>query len=89
MNINCCFGDQEIMGDALNSQKFITGSYNTVANEFSDNNLRNQIMTILNDEHQIQYDIFQTMQQRGWYATTPAEQTKINQALQKFQSGAQ
>ena len=80
------FGDREIMYDALSSQKFITGGYNTFANECSCPALKNQFMNILGEEHQIQHDIFSEMEKRGWYATEPADQNKVNQAKQKFQS---
>ncbi len=79
------FGDKEMMDDALSTQKFMTDNYNTTANECSNDCLRTQVIDILNDEHQIQFELFQDMQRRGWYQTTPAEQAKITKALQKFQ----
>jgi len=84
-NQQSTFSDKHIMTDLLSSQKFETGGYNTSANECACPNLRSDIMNILNDEHQIQSEIFTEMQKRGWYPTEAAEQNKINQVKQKFQ----
>ena len=65
--------DQEMLTDALSSQKFITDNYNLFANE-----------CILNEEHQIQHEVFTEMQKRGWYPVAPAQQEQINQAKQKY-----
>ncbi len=83
---NACFGDREMMDDALSSQKFITEVYNTFANECTSGALKTEFMNILTEEHQIQHDIFAEMQKRGWYAPEAADQNKVNQAKQKFQN---
>ena len=79
------FSDKDIMTDLLSSQKFVTDGYNTSANECACPGLRSDMMNILNEEHQIQSDVFGEMQKRGWYPTEAAEQTKINQVRQKYQ----
>lgn len=81
-----CFGDKEMIEDALTSQKNITGSYNTYANECANPALMSDMMNILNEEHQIQHEIFCTMQQKGWYQVQPAEQQKVDQTKNKFQN---
>lgn len=83
---NQTFGDKEIMTDLLNSQKTITGGYNTGANEAAGAPLKAEFMNILNEEHQIQHEVFLEMQKRGWYSPAQAEQQKISQAKQKFSS---
>lgn len=83
---NNAFGDKEIMTDILNSQKTITGSYNNGANEAAGAALKSGFMNILNEEHQIQHEVFLEMQKRGWYCPPQAEQQKINQTKQKFSS---
>lgn len=79
------FGDRERMDDLLSSQKFITETYNTFANECVAPALKSEFINLLTEEHQLQHEIFTEMQKRGWYPTETAEQTKINQAKQKFQ----
>ncbi len=85
---NANFGDKEMLTDALSSQKFITDGYNSFANECATPSVRTELMNILNEEHQIQQEIFMEMQKRGWYQTEQADQNKISQAKQKYQGMA-
>lgn len=78
------FADREMLDDALSSQKFITDGYNSYANECSSSNIKTEFVNLLNEEHQIQHEIFEEMQKRGWYQPEQAEQNKISQAKQKF-----
>lgn len=80
------FTDRERMDDALSSQKFLTETYNTWANECVSPVLKGEFMSILEDEHTLQHDIFCDMEKRGWYKTEPADQNKVCQAKQKFQN---
>ena len=76
--------DKEIMNDALSSEKSMTELYNMYANECASNSVRSTMMTILTESHQMQAEVFNDMQQRGWYQTTPAEHQKIQSAKQKY-----
>ncbi len=78
------FSDKEMLDDGLASQKFITGMYNEAANESKDCKVRDELMSILNEEHQIQSELFDEMTKRGWYPTEDAVQQKIMQAKQKY-----
>lgn len=78
------FGDREMMNDVLSNQKFLTESYNTYANECSSPAVLSELINILNEEHQLQHEVFGEMQKRGWYQTEPAQQQKIQQTKQKF-----
>ena len=74
--------DKEMLEDVLTSQKQITGLYNTYANECATTAIRDEMMNILHDEHDIQADIFMEMQKRGWYPTPMAEEQKIQSTKQ-------
>ena len=76
--------DKEHLTNSLMAQKLITDNYNTFANECANPGLRTEFLKILNEEHQIQFDIFSEMQSRGWYQVKPADQTQINEASSKF-----
>lgn len=78
------FDDKAMLNDALISQKMLTDDYNTFANECATPGVRNEFLSILSEEHQIQADIFDEMSKRGWYQVSPADQVKIDQAKQKF-----
>ncbi|MEA4934718.1 MAG: spore coat protein [Lawsonibacter sp.] len=77
-------GEKEILQDSLISQKLISSNYNTFAGECVNEQLRGAFLTILDDEHKIQADIFNEMQSKGWYQTEPAEQQKLDKVRQKF-----
>lgn len=76
--------EKQILKDALISQKLMTDSYNTYAGEAVSAQLRNTMLSILDDEHCIQADVFNSLQSHGWYQPEAAEQQKIVQARQKF-----
>lgn len=76
------YGDKELLTDALDAQKSETNHYNTFANECVDPSLRNTFLNILKEEHNIQFDVFNTMHAAGFYPTCPAEQAKIDEAKQ-------
>ena len=78
--------EKELFKDVLSSQKFITDTYNTFTNECSTANVRDEFLSILNEEHQMQADVFDEMKKRGWYQTPQAEQQMISQAKQKFEN---
>ena len=81
--------DKDRLEDALNTQKYMTEAYNALANECAASNIRDELLNILQDEHNIQADIFREMQKRGWYPTTPADQQQIPAVKQQFTVSAQ
>ena len=78
--------ERVILDDILSSQKMITGLYNTSANECAAPVIRDEFLSILSEEHQMQAEVFDEMQKRGWYPVPAAEQQKIAQAKEKFQN---
>lgn len=80
------FGDKEMLTDLLSSQKFLADGYNTFANECATPAVKSDFINLLSEEHQLQNEIFTEMQKRGWYPTEAADQTKVNQAKQKYLS---
>ena len=75
-----------MLTDLLASQKFITDGYNTFANECATPAVKADFVNILGEEHQLQNQVFTEMQKRGWYTVEAADQSKINQAKQKYLS---
>ena len=78
------FSDKDILQDALASQKFVTGNYNTFTTECITPEVRGVFMSILKEEHDMQNEVFTEMQRRGWYQVQPAEQQKLQQVKTKF-----
>lgn len=83
-NVQCQYGEKEILTDALDSEKFITANYNSFANECANPALKRTLVDLLNDEHDIQFDVFCEMHSRGYYPTPLAEDQKVQQAKQKY-----
>jgi spore coat protein CotF len=77
--------DREIMDDVLSSQKHITGTYNAFTNECVNEQLKNDMLKILTDEHNIQFSIFGDMQKRGWYSPAAAQPQNVTEAKTKFE----
>lgn len=84
--MNTDFTEKEILGDALAAAKATTNLYNTFSNECAHENVRNDVLRILSDEHDIQDDVFHIMSSNGYYPTPAAEEKKIMEAKQKYQS---
>jgi spore coat protein CotF len=78
------FGDKEMLHDALCAQKQETANYNLFANETAHEDIRTTFMDILKDEHDIQFQVFNIMHDRGFYPTPAADQEKVNQTKQKY-----
>lgn len=78
------FGDQQIAGDVLTSQKYTTELYNKFALEAKKQELRNDFLKILNQEHEIQVEMFELMEEKGWYPIEMAEDKKIEDAINTF-----
>lgn len=81
------FGDKEMFADVLCSEKMVASNYNMYATECVSPSLKSDMVNILNDQQQIQHEIFSEMKNRGWYNVEQADQNKINEAKQKFAAG--
>lgn len=78
------YTDKEVLSDGLCAQKASTGKYNLAANECVHSVVRDTMMNILEQEHDIQYDVFNMMHDRGFYETPAAEDKKVADAKMKF-----
>lgn len=86
MNTTTSFTDKEIMDDILTSQKHITGVYNTYSNECVNQQLKDDMLKILKEEHSIQFNVFSDMQKKGWYNPGAAQAQMINETKTKFEN---
>ncbi|MBQ9989735.1 MAG: spore coat protein [Lachnospiraceae bacterium] len=78
------YTEKEIYGDALAAQKASTGHFNMAANECVHEDVRQTIMKILNQEHEIQKSVFEGMHAAGYYPTPAAEEKKVQDTKQQF-----
>ena len=85
MNNDCkIMNEQAVLTDLLSGQKFITGAYNTFCCEAAEPTVKSCLMSILEEEHQIQTELFQTMSQKGYYTVKKAEEKKLSEARAQF-----
>jgi spore coat protein F len=80
------FTEQEITNDALSSEKQMITAYGTYLAESTCENLRSELSKIINDKQQIQFEIFNVMQKKGWYKTKNANMNDVQTATQKYES---
>lgn len=78
------YTDKEVLNDGLSTQKATTDKFNTSANECANVQLRDTMLKILEQEHSIQFEVFNMMHKRGLYQTPPADEKKVKDAKQKF-----
>ena len=78
------YTEKEILGDALSSQKATTALFNTSANECVHEDVRQTLLNILNEEHEIQQDVFNMMHAEGYYPTPDADTKKVQQLKQQY-----
>ena len=80
------YTEKEILGDALSAQKCSTELFNTASNECVHEDVRESFLDILEEEHEIQQDIFCMMHEKGMYPTPDAEEKKVQQVKQQYQA---
>ncbi len=76
--------EQEIMNDLLTSEKQVISAYNTGITEVSCQDLRQHLTNSLTGTQEIQFQIFNSMQQRGWYQTKPASNQEVQNVKTKY-----
>ena len=81
---NLNFDDKQMLSDALNAQKFIASQYNCDLLECATPELKRCFLSILEDEHAIQEEIFTEMSSRGLYPVEKAKEEKIHETRQKY-----
>ncbi len=77
--------DQERITDLIFSEKKMSDNYSIWASECTNLKLRDTFLTLLNQSHKTQTDLFTAAQQKGWYKQVPqAQPDQIQQAYQQF-----
>ncbi len=76
--------EQEVLNDLLMSEKQMTSALNTFITEATCGNLRQNLKGILNDEWSIHENIYNTMNQKGWYNPSDAPAQEVQKAKTQF-----
>ncbi len=80
------FNDRDALQLALNETKHMAESLNTYILESTNDQLRRDYMTVLGDVYSQQKQLFDMMQQKGYYNVKNANPQDISQAQSKFSS---
>ncbi len=83
-NTTTTMNDQETVNDFIASQKLVSSNYNMFAGECVNQQLRDEFLSILKDEHCIQSELFNTANSRGWYPVKQAPTNEIQMVKDKF-----
>ncbi|MCL2546646.1 MAG: spore coat protein [Oscillospiraceae bacterium] len=87
MTTQSTMGDKEFLTDCIASQKQAASSHNTFAGECVNEQLRNEFLSILKDEHCIQSELFNDANSRGWYPVKQAPGNEITMVRDKYKGG--
>jgi len=83
------FADRDILQIALNESKHTAEALNSFILETSNEQLRRDYMTVLGDVYNQQKQVFDLMQQKGFYNVENATAAQIAQAQSKFSAQMQ
>lgn len=81
--------DRDMLQLALNESKHAAAAVNTFALECSSESLRRDYLTVLGDIHSQEKQLFDIMQQKGYYNVQNASSQDISQAKSKFSGQSQ
>lgn len=71
--------EKEMMEDLLATEKHIISSYSTGITESSCQNLRNTLVNNFKNVQDVQFRVFDTLKQKGWYTTKDAPDNEVTQ----------
>lgn len=78
------FSDKEILEDCLSSEKFLVNNYNFAATESSTLKVRDELNNLLSNQHQLLFDVFSQMSNRGYYPTKTVNKNQLLTVKQKY-----
>ena len=76
--------DRDRLQDMLSSEKFLANNWSVSGSEMVQQELFQDTMQFLNEVHGAHRQLFQVMNQKGWYQIDQADQQQISQAASQF-----
>lgn len=76
--------EKEVLNDLLMSEKQITSSLNTFITEVTCGNLRQNLKNIQQDEYSIHENLYNAMNQKGWYTPSDAPTQEVQKVKTEF-----
>ncbi len=84
MEENICMTEEDILNDIMMCEKNISNNYSIALNEMSNKILYKEILKIFEDTKDIARDIFNYMYSCGYYELTEEDESKIEEAYDKY-----
>lgn len=81
--------DEQALNVAIAAQKHMAHLYNACAEHASDPQMLQELVSLLGEEQELRLQVYQAMNQRGWYNPQPISQQQLDQAKQSFQQKQQ
>jgi len=78
--------DKTMVGDSLDTHKYLTMKYNISANESASSSLRRTFMAIHRDEIDAAEKLFDIMNRQGWYPVQSASPQQVSQVESRYPS---
>ena len=75
--------EQDMTKDCLYDEKQMLSLYMTFLMEAACQNTRGELMRIITESQQVQFEVFNALKARGWYPVKNAPLPEVAQALQK------
>ncbi len=75
----------DIFAELIQKQQEMTTAYNAFANVCSGVTVRDTVLDLLNQEHQIQTELFDQLKNRGW-SLTAADKQAILHTKRKYEN---
>lgn len=69
--------EKELMEDLLATEKQVISAYSTGITETSCKNLRNTLVTNFKNVQDVQFKVFESLKQKGWYSTKDAPDNDV------------
>lgn len=76
--------DEDMLNDVLISMKHLVSSYGIALNEASNKNVYKLFLNVLTNSSKVQAELFDIAFKKGWYTLEIADETKIENAYNKF-----
>lgn len=86
MTMQTILSEEEILTDLLTSEKHCTSTINTFITESTCANLRQNLQSILTEEHSIHENLYNMLSQKGWYPTNDAQAQEVQKSKDKYNS---
>ena len=76
--------DQDMLLDLLVTQKHLAHTYDHSSNEAASEQVRGDLLSLLEDEHLLGAAVFEMMNRKGWYKVRIARKQDLEEAHRRF-----